>query len=141
MRIEEIFEQAGRQWNGSAPASASDLAFLESRAKAQLPPEYVDLLRFSNGGDGPLAFSPFWLQLYSVSDCVELCHTGWVMKEFPDFMFFGSNGAGESFAFDLRAGPPWSIVTIDQIAGESSAIQVAPDMKTFIQGIGRESEQ
>ena len=56
------------------------------------------------------------------------------------FMFFGSNGGLESIAFDIRVGPPWRIVTVDQVAGAESATAIAPSMAAFIEAIGLEAE-
>jgi SMI1 / KNR4 family (SUKH-1) len=142
MNVRDILCQSRREWNAKPPASEIEIALLESRARAKLPPEYLDLLRFSNGGEGPLNLPPLWFQLYAVNDCIELCHgDGWVLKEFPNFIFFGSNGGLESIAFDLRIGPPWPIVMIDQIAGPESAKEVAPNMATFVEAIGLESAE
>ncbi len=115
-------------------------ALLESKARADLPAEYVELLRFSNGGEGPLALPPLFFQLYSVEDCIALCHDSESVEQFPAFMFFGSNGGVESIAFDLRVGPPLPIVMIDRIAGPESAEEIAADMATFIEAIGLEAE-
>lgn len=128
--------QPDRKWIRNQGATSADISLLESRARAALPQVYLELLRFSNGGEGPLALPPRWFQLYSVTDCIELCHSGSVLQEFPDFMFFGSNGGLESIAFDLREGPPWPIVALDQIAGISSAQRIAANMSEFIQAIG-----
>lgn len=141
MNIAELLRQPERDWQSKGPASESEVASLQSRARAQLPPEYLNLLRFSNGGEGPLALAPLWFQLYSVSDCLDLCHNDEVVSRFPTFMFFGSNGGLESIAFDLRAEPPWRIVAVDQIAGAESAKELAPDMATFIAAIGLELQQ
>jgi len=76
-----------------------------------------------------------------VKDCIDLCHANQhVLENFPTFMFFGSNGGLESIAFDLRVGPPWPIVMIDQIAGPESAKEIAPNMGAFIEAIGIEAE-
>jgi len=140
MNVRDILRQPQREWQANAPASEAEIKLLESRARAKLPAEYIELLRFSNGGEGPLALPPLWFQLYAVDDCIELCHTNrHALEQFPSFMFFGSNGGLESIAFDLRTGPPWPIVTIDQIAGQESAREIAPNMAAFIEAIGLES--
>ena len=139
MRVAEILLQRGRKWQRREPASDADVSLLLSQARAELPFEYLELLRFSNGGEGPLSLRPLWFQLYAINDCVNLCHSGWVLKEFPDLMFFGSNGGMESIAFDLHVGlPPWPIVTVDEIAGVSSAERIASDMAEFVEAIGIE---
>jgi hypothetical protein len=136
MKVAEILSQPNRKWQPEPPASESDLAELLSRARAELPTEYLDLLRFGNGGEGPLALAPLWFQLYSAKDCLELCHNEDIIEQFPEFMFFGGNGGIESIAFDLRSGPPWPIVTVDQIAGADSAEELTPDITSFIAAIG-----
>lgn len=136
MKVAEMLRQPGRQWHGNTAASEEEIALLRSQARSELPAEYLDLLRFSNGGEGPLALSPLWFQLYPVSDCLDLCHRGSVLKDFRDFMFFGSNGGLESLAFDLRGNQPWPIVAIDKVAGPSSAEQIAANMAEFVQAVG-----
>lgn len=141
MNVQQVLCQPTRDWQPKAPASEAEIKLLESKARASLPPEYLELLRFSNGGEGPLALPPLWFQLYPTKDCIELCHNNQqVLEQFPTFMFFGSNGGLESIAFDLRAGPPWPIVMIDQIAGSESAKEIAPNMAAFIEAIGVDAE-
>jgi hypothetical protein len=141
MSVRHVLSQPKREWQAEAPASEVEIALLESRARANLPAEYLELLRFSNGGEGPLALPPLWFQLYPVKDCIDLRHANQhVLENFPTFMFFGSNGGLESIAFDLRVGPPWPIVMIDQIAGPESAKEIAPNMGAFIEAIGIEAE-
>jgi hypothetical protein len=137
LNIQEMLG-SNRSWTRQDPASEDQIALLEAHARAKLPLEYVALLRFSNGGEGPLALVPLYFQLYSVKDCIELCHSKNIIEQFPDFIFFGSNGGLESIAFDLRTGPPWPIVMIDPIAGPESAERIAPDMSAFIAAVGRE---
>ena len=140
MSVQHILSQPKRNWQAKGPASEAEIALLVSRARADLPQEYLELLRFSNGGEGPVALPPLWFQLYAAKDCIELAHANqWVLEQFPTFMFFGSNGGLESIAFDLRVGPPWPIVMIDQIAGPESAEEIAPHMAAFIEAIGIEA--
>jgi hypothetical protein len=142
MDVGQILSQPEREWRAQGPASEAEIALLASKARVDLPSEYVELLRFSNGGEGPLALRPLWFRLYSVKDCIDLCHTNQhVLEQFPTLMFFGSNGGLESIAFDLREGPPWPIVMIDQIAGPESARPIAPNMAAFIEAIGLDTDQ
>lgn len=140
MNVRDILCQPEREWHAKMPASEAEIMQLASHARAQLPTEYVELLRHSNGGEGPLALPPLYFQLYSVRDCIELFHNSQqLLEQFPSFMFFGSNGGLESIAFDLRSRPPWPIVMIDLIAGSESAKEIAPDIATFIEAIGLDS--
>jgi len=140
MNVRYILGQPEREWRAEAPATEADIALLESKANRELPREYLELLRFSNGGEGPLALPPLWFQLYAVKDCIALCLNREILESFPSFMFFGSNGGLESIAFDLREGPPWRIVMVDRIAGTKSAEEIAPNIGAFIEAIGREDD-
>lgn len=136
MDVRRILSQPEREWHAQEPASEADITLLASKARAELPVEYLELLRFSNGREGPLALPPQWFQLHSTKDCIELCHMNQhVLQEFPTYMFFGSNGGIESFAFDLSAEQPWPVVMIDQIVGPNSATEIAPNMSAFIEAI------
>ena len=142
MNVRDILLQPEREWHAKVPSSETEIAQLAAQAKLPLPTEYVELLRHSNGGEGPLALAPLYLQLYSAKDCIELFHNDQQLREeFPSFLFFGSNGGIELIAFDLRSGPPWPIVMIDPIAGPESTEQIAPDAMTFIEAIGLESKE
>lgn len=57
--------------------------------------------------------------------------------EFPNFVFFGSNGGHEMIAFD-RASETHPIVMVDPIAGPESAVEIALSIADFIMAIGLE---
>ncbi|HVI77884.1 MAG TPA: hypothetical protein VM715_06915 [Candidatus Acidoferrum sp.] len=87
MGVLHVLSQPKREWQAKAPASEVEIALLESQARADLPAEYLELLRFSNGGEGPLALPPLWFQLYAVKDCIDLCHANQhVLENFPTFI-------------------------------------------------------
>jgi hypothetical protein len=139
MKVRDILCQDEREWLPKEPASAADIAQLPLKAQAELPTEYVELLRFSNGGEGPLALPPRYFVLYSVRECIALFQGNrHIIEQFPGFMLFGSNGGGEYLAFDIRVRPPWPVVMVDAVAGPETAEQIAPDMATFIQAVGLE---
>lgn len=126
-----------REWIGVDGATAEELACLQAVAPATLPKRYLDLLAFSNGGEGPLAVDPYNLCLDSAATVIEtLKNSNHGQSDLRDFLIIGSNGAGEYIAFDLRHGLPWQIVTIDMVAGGSSAETIATDFNIFYDLIG-----
>jgi len=140
MNVRDTLCRPHLDWIAKEPASKAEIEQLAGRAKAELPAEYIQLLEFSNGGEGPLALVPLYFQLYTVKECILRFHdNGHFLENFPDFMFFGGNGGLEVIGFDLRHGPPWPVVMIDPIAGPESAQQIAPDMAAFIEAIGLEA--
>ena len=129
----------GRDWFAAEGATTEDLAHLRAVAPADLPQRYVDLLAFSDGGEGPLPTNPYNLCLdpaRAVTEMIESRNYG--QAGFDGFLIFGGNGGGEYLAFDLRRGSPWPVVTIDMVAGIGSAEVVAPDFDAFYDQIGIE---
>ncbi len=54
---------ADREWQGTDAASPQLLKRLRKVLPADLPPEYFQLLAFSNGGEGPLPVEPYNFRL------------------------------------------------------------------------------
>jgi hypothetical protein len=115
----------------------------------RLPDELLDLLRFSDGGEGELALAPCWFVLAPcwfvldpVAEIIRSLRTPVEQAEYPGFVFFGGNGGLERIALDARDGSePWPVVMIDPIAGAGSAERIAPDMEHFVNAIGLEHPQ
>ncbi|MBB5058826.1 hypothetical protein HDF16_003540 [Granulicella aggregans] len=139
MNIRQLFSEPERHWSAKPGATPEQLSLLIASSRVSLPTEYLDLLRYSNGGEGPLALEPLWFALNSTSECVELFHSdNEVSTSFPGFVFFGTNGGLETMGFDTRTETPWRIVMLDPIAGPSSCVEIAPDISAFILRIGIE---
>lgn len=136
--ISEILQDRGCDWTPEPPAAEEQIAALCARLPFELPAEYVELLRYCNGGDGPLDAPPLWFCMSSIADSVEHNQMWHAQGEFLTFWFIGGNGGLETIGFDLRAGPPWPIIMMDCIAGEESAERIADDMASFILRIGRQ---
>jgi hypothetical protein len=135
--IQHLLSEPGRCWNAKTGATEAEISALIASARVTPPVEYLDLLRHSNGGEGPLDLPPLWFALYSSLECIELFHSDQhLLTDFPDFLFFGSNGGLETIGFDLGTAHPWRIVMIDAVAGPSSCTEIAADISTFIRKIG-----
>ncbi|HZS08554.1 MAG TPA: SMI1/KNR4 family protein [Blastocatellia bacterium] len=88
--IAETLRQPGRVWSGRPPAGEDDILRLMESSEVPLPQEYLDLLRFSNGGNGPLALSPLIFVLYSVDEAIEEMTSEDNKDLYPNFIFFGA---------------------------------------------------
>lgn len=129
----------GRDWYRMEGASAQVLEALRQAAPDELPESYLQFLRLSDGGEGPLPVNPFNLCLDPASEVLaRLADRSYGQAEFDGFLIFGGNGGGEYLAFDMRQGVPWPVVTIDMVAGRASASLVAPDFDRFTDLIGLE---
>jgi len=132
----------GRTWLKSPGASPKAINELVAKAGVELPREYLDLLAFSNGGEGPISVQPYNFCLDSAEDAVKykLANT---YSDLPGFFVFGSNGAGEYLAFDLRDSKPWPVVAVDMTnANLSESVQrIAKDFVSFLSYVGLEKEE
>lgn len=131
----------GRDWFKLGGATPEELARLDAVVPDGLPALYLELLAFSNGGEGPLPINPYNFCLDSamtVTEAIESANHG--QANLQGFLIFGGNGGGEYIAFDIRAKIPWPIVAIDMVAGGDSAEVIAPDFDAFYDRIGVEAE-
>jgi SMI1/KNR4 family protein SUKH-1 len=129
------------QWFRQGPASDLALEKLKLAVVDPLPQEYLDLLSYSNGGEGPLPVQPYNLCLDSAEVTAESWQTGAYKEFFPGFLVFGSNGGGEYIAFDQRQGSPWPVVALDMtnIDLSETVMPIAESFASFVGLIGVEA--
>lgn len=139
--FEAHFSESGRDWTARLPASDKDIDKLQQIAPNGIPEEYIALLRYSNGGAGPLALPPHFFQLYELDYACDLNQHPDQLELYPGFFVFGSNGGLESIAFDTRGNEPWPIVMFDPVAGTKSAMTTSRKMEDFIRAIGIEYKE
>jgi hypothetical protein len=134
--VSNLLREPGRNWTPWPPASEAAIERLQKRVPFDLPEEYIDLLRFCEGGDGDLDLPPLMFRMDSIDESIS--HNDVWKREgvYSGFWFFGGNGGGDSIAFDLRVGPPHPMVMIDCIAGDDSAVRMAANIAEFIKKIG-----
>jgi len=139
--ISEILTQPGRQWTPNPPAHEDEIAKLQELAPFKLPAEYIELLRFCDGGYGELDAPPLIFCMHSIAESVEHNQMWRKEGEYAGFWFIGGNGGLETIGFDLRRGPQLPIIMIDCIAGDDSAERIANGMAEFVQKIGLAADQ
>jgi hypothetical protein len=138
--VANIISSQGREWRKAEGASEQEIASLLKVLPFKPPDEYLEFLRFSNGGEGELELDPCWFQLFEVAIAIQLWQDQSYRDPYPDLFFFGSNGGMESIAFDMSQPEPWPIVMIDDVAGIESARQISLNIQSFIQKVGIRAE-
>jgi len=129
----------GRDWKGRLGSEERSINNLQRQLSFALPDEYLNLLRFSDGGEGPLAENPYYFQLDDAKTALTCAASdNHDRSDLSGFFIFGSNGGGEFMALDVRREPPYPVVCIDMVAGGESALHVADNFKLFLELIGRE---
>lgn len=123
-----------RDWFARPGAPDSVIQRLQSVVSRELPAAYLQLLRTSNGGEGPLPRQPFNLVLDPAEDVVEAAARKQFEEFFPGFLVIGSDGGGEFIALDLRSPGSPAVVALDMTNSDltESVLPIAPDFDTFI---------
>lgn len=127
----------GREWHKFDGASEAAINRLTSVAPLPLPESYLALLRFSNGGEGPLPVQP-WNFCLDTAEFAATAEQDGAQKEFfPGLFVIGSNGGGEAIALNAAA-DPHSVVMYDMTNCDldESVVTLAPDFDTFLGMVG-----
>jgi SMI1 / KNR4 family (SUKH-1) len=142
MDILEALRDGLSGWQTRPPGASPDVIDkLSVESPITLPVDYLNLLRFSNGGEGELGVEPGWFQLWPAENVVEH-NRGYNLSEWlPGFFGFGSNGGGELFAFDARHGEPWPVVMVPFCPLDSAeAVTMASSFAGWLRALGRVKE-
>lgn len=127
------------EWHQLPGASDEALNALRAVVPRALPDEYYQLLSVSNGGEGPLPVNPLNFILDAAEVAADPKQIQLYEQMAPNIFVFGSNGAGELIAFDLRGNsPPWPIVYFDGIAPQETIEVIAESFTAFMSLVGRE---
>ena len=125
-------------WSSKPGATQEAIDALCRAAPIELPSEYLEQLRLSNGGEGDLAVEQGWIVFWSAEDVLENNKGYEVEQCVPGLFGLGSNGGGELVAFDTRQGQPYPIVMVPFIPMElNEAVVIAKDFPELLQSVGR----
>ena len=91
-------------WPRAADAA---IASGETQLRVRLPVDYVEFLKFANGGEGFVG--KHYVILWHIEDLASMNESYEVQKYVPGLLIFGSDGGGEAYGFDTRI-PQWPIV-------------------------------
>jgi hypothetical protein len=126
-------ERLFAKFKTNPPASPALIAEAQAKLSFPLPADYVQFLQQMNGGEGSLGGNAY-VALWRVEELGDR-NAGYEVAEFARGLFlFGSNGAGEAFAFDTRSGQ-FRIVAVPFLGMEDSrdAIPIATNFRTFLE--------
>jgi len=103
-------------FNCHLPATEAAIASCSEELGLQLPSDYIEFLKTSNGGEGFIGRVGF-ANLWSVEELPSLNRTYEVQKNAPGLLLFGSSGGGEAYGFDTRSSA-WPIVQVPFVGME-----------------------
>jgi hypothetical protein len=96
-------------------ANDAAIAAGEVQLGMRLPADYVEFLKFTNGGEGFIGKE--YVILWGIEDLYSMNQSYEIKKYVPGLLIFGSNGGGEAYGFDTRS-PQWPIVRVPFIGME-----------------------
>jgi hypothetical protein len=105
----------------SGPASEDAIRKLPMTIGCAIPSEYLELLAFANGIEGPVGDAGY-LVLYSSDRMITERERGLVSKYLPQLLVFGSDGGDAGYAYDTRTVPPY-IVQVSLSCPQETAIR------------------
>ncbi len=124
-------EQRFEMFNLAGPAEPGAIVAFEIEAGWALPGDYGAFLRKSNGGWGEVG--AHHLLLWPVEELLDYNRACRAAERAPGLLLFGSNGAGDAFAFDLdRPGAPVVLVPILPM-DRRDALDIAPTFQEFLE--------
>jgi len=122
-----------KSFKGNAPASDSVIQTFEQQSGIKLPDQYVRFLKTMNGGEGFVGAN--YLVVFPIEKLIEYNRGYGFDKWVPDLLLFGSNGAGEGFAFD-RCHAAWPVVMVPFVPLEvQNAISVSESFNSLFDSL------
>jgi hypothetical protein len=112
---------------GRDGASEQELAQAERELDVRFPDDYRAVMLRCDGGDAD--FGESWVVLWPAHDLAERNRSLKSGQFAPGFTYFGSDGAGEGYAWDWRGKPHARYVVLPFISPESAA--AIPSGDTF----------
>lgn len=140
--VPELIKDNSANWARAEPATEQALQIMLGQIGLNLPIDYLDFLRCSNGGEGELPIPPYWFQIWAAEAVAEANRVYNVTTNLPSYFAFGSSGGGELFLFDTRREPVRRVYTVPIIPmDENLTIEITPDFQSFVACMGRKLDK
>lgn len=111
-------------------ASPVEIRAAERQLGVVFPDDYREWLLSTNGTEA--WFGEVFLMLYSLDDVVAVTRAAEPDERLPKYVAIGSDGGGESLAFDFRSSPP-PVVMINHVsAGWHEGLPQAASFGAFM---------
>jgi hypothetical protein len=120
------------KFRGRAPVGAAGIERFRVETGIDLPRDYIDFLRESDGGEGWIGPNAY-VMFYRLGELAEL-NKAYQFDEYSrGFFTFGSDGGGEAYAFDIRTSA-MPIVMFPFIGLDPDVVDVmAPTFTEFLE--------
>ena len=117
------------------PATTEAIARFERTTGKQLPGDYAEFVKITDGGDGFIGRA--YVILWSIGELISMNEAYEVESYAPGLLIFGSDGGGEAYGFDTR-NPQWVTVEMPFVGmGWSLARPIATSFTEFLDHLFR----
>jgi hypothetical protein len=125
------FEKLLEKFHGNAPVSISDIRQFEMTLGRSLPTDYAAFLLHANGGEGWVG-EECYVILWRLEEILETNKACELDEYLPGVLGFGSDGGGETFAFDMRT-REMPVVAVPLIGMDpENVLPIAPNFYSFL---------
>lgn len=107
-----------------------DIRRVEQQLGVTFPDDYREWLSSANGVEA--WFGDVFVMLYSIDNLAAVTLAAEADERLPGFVAFGSDGGGETLAFDFRKSPPPVIMVNAVCSGWEEGLFQAPSFSEFM---------
>lgn len=138
----DILRDEHSDWTGNAPATEEAIRELLNWAVVDLPKDYIEFFRVTDGGDGEFACYPEYVRLWPAAKVIDFNEGYEIQKWLPGIIGIGDNGGCDFVAFDTTSGEPYPIKSFLFAPMElAQAMAVAPNFEDFIKSLKRKPSE
>lgn len=135
--VASYFKRFNNAWSKEPPANEASIAQLRLVMPQQVPDEYLEFLRHSNGGSGNLPVRPGMFDFWPAEEIAQHNKLLRVTEEMPGFLAFGRSGGGSIFLFDTREiSCPVYVTSAIGMGDQEVTFQIADDFCSLLKMLG-----
>lgn len=142
MSILDTLKDRSIAWRGNPPAEEKAIQTLLNQSRIDLPEDYLNVLRYSNGGDGTFGAEPEQAMDFEIWPAEEVLQANRDLRAeelLPGFFMFGGDRANELLAFNTNELKPWKVYMVPMIVmSKEDAIVLAHDFASFMKSLSQD---
>lgn len=101
--MDDLFDTYFEKMECNSPALENDIKHVEEIMGISFPRDYVAFMMKADGAEGSLGENSY-LSIWRIEDIAELNNDYEVSEYTPGLVYFGSDGGGIAYAFDMNLG-------------------------------------
>ena len=128
-KLETLFKRWTRKMTVKPGAKEKALGELQRAVRIELPADYLEFLRWTNGADGDIGRN--YVQVWSAE---EITSDPYPFEEFvPGLLFIAGDGGAALFGFDSRIHPMPIVITHHDDLDLEYLVVAAPSFTAFLE--------